>query len=88
MNPLIKPPTNLLDPRSAFGKFSRGANIYNGTSFAAHSGPGSVSGRPLSDDNRMKEAFIRRLKSNFSPQPNTISGPMVGQLQKGIGNGY
>lgn len=44
------------DPRGMAGMFSRGANVYNGGSMAAHQGPNVNMGRPS-----MKDIAMRRL---------------------------
>lgn len=45
----------IVDGRSKTGIFSRGANVYNGVSKAAHKGGGPQFGRPK------KKAIVRRL---------------------------
>lgn len=54
---LLKRLAGHVDPRSRQGIYSRGSNVYNGGSSHAHSGPGSVSGRP---PNNLAAAIQRR----------------------------
>lgn len=53
--------SNPLDPRSLSGMFSRGQNVYNGGSMAAHSGPNRNMGRPVERD---KAQALRRVRAS------------------------
>lgn len=61
----------LQDSRSRIGILSRGKNIYNGTSYAAHSGGGPQYGRPVGsrDVSPTRSSINRRLAKRGISSP-------------------